>query len=405
MIYKSDMWEAIRCRPITLISATFSSTDGELHQNVISGPKPASSCLPEEGLYILHGNRGLQIASVCDLRKCYRTQVCHCAEQQQQQHLQTDRTTASANTRKKRESTRGFARVVRERYALSWLDFYKAAEVIRSLRFCFLAHPRTLSWDEVFGTQAFYFDSDLEEHYTSTRSYECIKPASRVINEGLKEYPGGLIDCIGDAWREFLEYGGYDFRPVTPLPERTRSEEEEVEEDDYRADDIELDISEWDDTDSPIHGHDPPSTAPPDHSRKRPRPEDDFDLIDDLIEEEFPRLKRVLQEPRQNEGIKEPHPTPKCIASITHKTKDVANSTATSNSTEAGKDDDRKATTSSLPEGPPAPVIIPPRDMFIGQGLTFCSFRTRQGLRGCGDGYGLPGDSRAAADMWVSTSC
>ncbi|KAJ8129444.1 hypothetical protein O1611_g4188 [Lasiodiplodia mahajangana] len=391
----------MRC---TLVSATFSA-DGQLHQNVISGPSPASSCLSEEGLYILYGKRGLQIASVCDLRKCYITQVCHCTEQQQQQqHLYTDATLATNITGTKRGPMKKFAWELGKRCALSWLNFYEAAETIRSLRLCFLAHPRTLSWDEVFGTDAFHFDSDLEEHYTSTRSYKC---RSKAIIEGLKEYSGGsLIDCIGDAWKDFLECGGYDFRPVVTLPEQAWGEEEDTEDDDDCAGDADLDISEWDDTDSPIHSHDPSATPLGlGYSRKRPRPEDDFDLIDDLIEEEFPRLKRTLQEPLGDKDIREQHSMPQYISPIaTRKMNNIADPIVASNNTGNGKDGDHIATMNTPPEEPPAPVI-PPKDMFIGRGLTFCAFPTQHGIRRCGDGFGFPRDSRAVADMWVSASC
>jgi hypothetical protein len=77
MSHKLAIWETMRCRPITLVSATH-GPDGQLHQEVIAGPRLAlNSGLPEEGLYILYHNRGLQIASTaCDQRRCGITQVC-----------------------------------------------------------------------------------------------------------------------------------------------------------------------------------------------------------------------------------------------------------------------------------------------------------------------------------------
>ncbi|KAI1129601.1 hypothetical protein F5Y10DRAFT_290827 [Nemania abortiva] len=387
MAYEPSIWKTMRRQPITLLSATY-DTDGQLYQNVISGPKPALSCLPEEGLYILCQNRGLQIASACDLRKCYITQVCHCAV-----------TAAAANARTKQQTTQPLARGYDKCCAPSWLNFYRAAEAIRSLKLCFLAHPRTLSWDNVFGMHAFHFDSELEEHYSSTYSYKCPTSTPRAVGTSSKNCPGDMIDLIGDAWREFLEYGDYDFKPVVTLPEKTVDDDydgEGTEGGGNRTGDRDLDISEWDDVDVPIHV---PSTAVPVQSKKRPRPEDDFDLIDDLIEDEFPHLKRTLREPqRVKDSSKEQHHNPQRKSATTHKTNKRAKTNNTNTSTKANNYGDLMATALVSHEEPPAPVIIPPKNMFVGRGLTPCSFEAQLGS-------GRYGDSRVAADRWISIPC
>ncbi|TGJ87385.1 hypothetical protein E0Z10_g1382 [Xylaria hypoxylon] len=352
MSNKAPVWEIMRRRPTTLVSVTY-GTDGQLHQNVISGPKLAFLCLFEEGLYILHGNRGLQIASTCDRRKCYITQVCHCAEQQQ--CIYANINTTIAETRKEHNHTQQLVRRYGQGCVLSRLHLYEAADEIRSLRLCFLAHPRTLSWGSVFDSFAFHFDSELEEHYASIRSYAFPAHTWQTPGKGVKECPQGFIELIKDTWKEFLDCGGHSFKPAIPLPER---EDNKRHTNDKDVDDT----SEWDDADVPLHGRNHTSMN---RHKKLPVPEDnfDFDLIDDLIEEEFPRLKKTLQKPRQAKESKKKHRTLRRKFATKYKVK------SDSNCTKVAK---------TLDEGPPVPVIIPPKNMLIGRGLEGCSFGTQR---------------------------
>jgi hypothetical protein len=222
-----------------------------------------------------------------------------------------------------------------------------------------------LSWDrDVFGNFAFHFDSELEEGYASTRTYRCPAPApapskySSIFSStggvvgGKESCPLGLMGIVRDAWMEFLERGNYYFRTVIPLPED--EDDEDGEEGGIMHDSI--GESEWDDADVPV-----PVSVPPNHhcnrkscnKNKKPSedPEDfDFDFIDDVIEEEFPRIKKTLllrQQQRQHENKHKPLHNSNNKPSITH---DWTNS--------AG---------GVQPQTRPAPVVIPPKNMAIGR--------------------------------------
>ncbi|KAH8156844.1 hypothetical protein CIB48_g11404 [Xylaria polymorpha] len=380
MSYRPFILETMRRGSITLVSATY-GTEGHLHQNVISGPKITFPCLPEEGLYILCRNRGLQIASACDRRKCYITQVCRCAEQERPEHGHL--TTLAMNARTEEQSA-GYLtkRFVQDR-ALAWLNFYQAADEIRRLKLSSLAHPRTLSWENLFDNLAFHFDSELEEHYASTYSYRC---APRPVDKGAKECPRGLLSFIRTAWQEFVDRGDYDFRPATAFPEREDDEHSEDDEDPaYHGDGD--DMSEWDDADAPIHIHidshgDTPSTVPPVNRKKRPRPEDDFDFIDDLIDEEFPRLKKTLPDPAQI--TKTPRGRPEKI----HKANNTTKPDVTSDSAKTTNNNSSTTAVGIPRDELPLPVIIPPKNMLIGRGLLACSFGEQQGFGHHDTGYG-----------------
>ncbi|KAF2965787.1 hypothetical protein GQX73_g7789 [Xylaria multiplex] len=349
---KLPVWETTRCRPVTLVSVTY-GVDGQLQQHVISGPKLAFFCPYEEGLYLLYRNRGLQIASTCDRRKCCITQVCYCTEQHQCTHANINTTTTTTEIEKKQRTTRQLARDYRYGCLLAWLRLYEAADEIRSLRFCFLAHPRTLSWDNIFDKFAFYFDSELEEHYASMHSYMYPAQTRQPFDKGVKECPRGFIDFVKDTWREFLDCGNHNFKPVMEL---LGWGDEEIH---TNATDMD-DLSDWDDADVPIHDHD---RVLPNCHKQLPMPEgnSDFDLIEDLIEEEFPRLKNTLKMPHQA--------TRDSVEQDNYILRDqvATRGRASSNSSHSGQ-------VKHIQERLPAPVIIPPKNMLVGRGLEDCPF-------------------------------
>ncbi|KAI0194388.1 hypothetical protein EV127DRAFT_467629 [Xylaria flabelliformis] len=373
MYHKPSILETMRSGPVTLVSAIF-STDGQLHQNIISGPKPALLSLPEEGLYILHWNRGLQIASACDQRKCHMAQICRCAEEQRAVHERIS--IVATNSGPTEQTAKHLAkRFIRDR-ALARLNFHEIADEIRSLRLCLLAHPRTLSWDNIFENFAFHFDSELEEHYASTyNNYKC---APLSINRGAKEDPQGLLDLVRDAWQEFIGHGDYDSRQATAFPERGDDDEVTEDGEDLAYDGDVDDLSEWDDADSPILHPDytPSSTAPRINYKKRPRQEDGFDFIDDIIVEEFPRLKKTMPEPQATEITKQSR-----HASIGRPEK-IRRTSNTAESDITNKSNSRRISTTAanIRENLPAPVIIPPKNMLIARGLADCSFGEQQGF-------------------------
>lgn len=356
-----------RC-PITLVSATYDA-DGQLRQKVISGPKLAPSCLPDEGIYLICRDRGLQIASACDRRRCYITQMCDCAgkQEQQEEYTYTNKTTTSpatiarTNTETEKGCVQGFPEGSGQDYALSRLYFYEAADATRSLRLCFLAHPRplSLSRDDVFDGVVFDFDSGLDEQYSAlaaldynnshsngnghnngnSNGYGYKRPKKFFPLWGRKKRPGNMIDILREAWREFLERGDHQFGPVKIFSGPGWGWEDEDEKDenedgnsndegeeDEDEDDKGVDVSEWDDADTPIYTHPHAHTHPRPHdhipivapsnqhadNKKRPRPEEqqeeqeqedegdfsfDFDFIDDVIEEDFSFLGNTLPLP------------------------------------------------------------------------------------------------------------
>ncbi|KAI0554952.1 hypothetical protein F4679DRAFT_579296 [Xylaria curta] len=371
MYRQPSVLETIRRGPVTLVSVTY-GTDGQLHPNIISGPEPALLCLPEEGFYILYQNRGLQIASACDQRKCYMAQVCRCMEQQHAVHKHM--TTIAMSTGTEEQSAKHLAKRLIQDSALAWLNFHEVADEIRSLKLCFLAHPRTLSWDSPFGNFAFYFDSELEEHYAWAHNYRCAPPS---INRGGKECSQGLLGFIGNAWQEFLNRGDYGFKNAAAFQELEDAEYTEEDEDHAYNGDVD-DLSEWDDADSPIRtqSHDcTPSTAPAINHRKRSRQEDDFDFIDDLIDEEFPQLKKPMLEPQQ--ATEQPRRASLGRPEKIQKTSKAAESDITSGITKMNNGGSRRKsmTAVNIPhEDRPAPIIIPPKNMLIARGFADCSF-------------------------------
>ncbi|KAI0526344.1 hypothetical protein F5B22DRAFT_154190 [Xylaria bambusicola] len=204
--------ELIWCRSTTIVGVIY-GTDGQLTQNVISGPKVASDSISEEGVYILHGKRGLQIAAACERRTCDITQICRCAVPGQNRDTNFEAGRQAENISPQTITDKGlYKRIV------SWLRLYKAAYQIRCSKLCFLAYPRTLSWDSILGSEAFHFDHDLEEHYSSIRGSTA---PPRVVEENPQE---AVIDSIADTWSEFLASGEYCSEKAMKTSRRESSE-------------------------------------------------------------------------------------------------------------------------------------------------------------------------------------
>ncbi|KAI1304304.1 hypothetical protein F5Y03DRAFT_174896 [Xylaria venustula] len=350
MSSKLSTWEFMQYGPSTLVSATYGG-GRQLHQNVISGPKLAIDCLPEEGVYILYRNRGIQVASACDMRKCSTTQICRCAEQQYGLYENANNT---MEPRAEGSSTEDVLSGSLKARVQSWLHLHKAAKAVRAHGLCFLAHPRTLSWDAAFDNLTFRFDYELQEIKDSTCPADDLSSCAK----GVKECPRRVIELMCDAWRDFVDGGDYAIQPASTSPR-----DEKCTEDNHTRTDNRGDVSEWDDTDVPVRAH--ASTTQRNHQKGTPKrnEEFDFDLIEDLIEEEFPRLGTTLQRMR--------------AAKTTRRG-------STSNTTNPSADD----------EEAPVPVITPPKNMRVGRGVVrYDNSYKRLGLH------------RAHADRWVAVSC
>ena len=314
----------MRCRRVTLIAATYGSTNGELETRIIAGRDPASSsapashlsdCLSEEGVYVIYRNRCLQIASPCEKRKCFVLHICRCAASMGSGNSNTN-THANPyipNEFMKEVTSKGLRSRVH-----AWLHFPEAANAIRSSSMCFLAYPRALSRDSagISDNSSFHFDSALDYHYSSVGSVHSytspppnptppLAPApltptpTTIANEQDEKRtavcPPGLIELISETWRDFVESG--DYRP-TPTP---------------------------------------PSTEPLSAPRRR-------DSIALIIEREMDTFLEITI------------PNPTAAVRTTGVVEDPSPSPDEGDGEGGG-------------EEPPAPVIIPPKNMRIGRGL------------------------------------
>ncbi|KAI1354561.1 hypothetical protein F5Y01DRAFT_330022 [Xylaria sp. FL0043] len=313
-------WDILRSGPITLLSVTM-DIDGQLYHNVISGPKLGFESLLEEGVYILCRNRGLQIASSCCRRKCYVTQVCHCAE-----HVEG---TINSSIESRGENTgKTWDKTVR-----NWLHFRQAAQAIVAQRLCFLASPRTLSLNKIFDDLSFHFDSEIEEYYASMKRYASSALDLLSVEQSAKECPQGVIELVSDAWRDYIESGDYDFN--TNVGNRN-------------------DVFQSDEADATVHQtiNNRASTAPGDNHRETSRPEDN------LTERKSPLLKKVLRISRLAKESVEHLSSPR--ESMPPQSADSTSCNSSMVTTDLSPFED---------EGPPAPIITPPRNMRVGRGL------------------------------------
>ncbi|KAI1115043.1 hypothetical protein F5Y14DRAFT_450403 [Nemania sp. NC0429] len=267
MAFRPSMQQIMETSSITLMSATYDA-DGQVCTRVILGPEEAvvTSSLPEEGVYLICKNHGLQLSSPCERRRCYTTQICHCTEQQQDgeddytyRHMTLASTSivpaADAGTRqqKGRGLTRYFAPRSRARAPsfqdspLARLYFFEAAEATRSLKFCFRASPRTLSLarDDALDDLVLEFDSGLgggrqdamapqdcgsrngggskggsinglRNRYRNGIGigYGYGRKLSFLPWVGERPRPAEVTDILREAWKGFIDRGDHHFGPV-----------------------------------------------------------------------------------------------------------------------------------------------------------------------------------------------
>ncbi|KAI1268615.1 hypothetical protein F5Y18DRAFT_236389 [Xylariaceae sp. FL1019] len=256
--------KSTRNRPVTLIS-TIQDPDGQMRQNVLCGPEPAiSPYFEEEGIYILYKSRALQIAAApCDQRRCNMTCVCTCAAVGSNIHLRSNDQHQHIPKPPKGCTAECMA---------SWLHLYEAVEQTRSLEFCFLAHPRSLTWDDSPGNTTFTYDSEVEDLYTATKAWRYTWPCTK---KSSRRDPCKVMLGIQESWKQFLEAGGHRIPAVVALTDEPGDESRD-------------NLTEWDDSDVPL---------PEENNEEQA---DEFDTIEDLIEEEFPKLRSRSTSPRSN---------------------------------------------------------------------------------------------------------
>ncbi|KAI2642790.1 hypothetical protein GGS21DRAFT_192943 [Xylaria nigripes] len=246
MLYKFS----IQRRLATLMSTSHDSND-KLHQKAMVDSKPACLGLSESS-YILYRNTGPQSASAAyNGLKLQVGNVGRC------ELVHTDK---QAGTKPEHQSTQqgimNYAQ--RDQLHISRLHLYDAAEQVQS-RSCDNVNPGSS------------ISSGPENLHTPPHGRDCHVPCVR-------EYQSGVLRIIRSAWQKILDHGGNsECGPMT-----TRS---------FASKD--LDDGDWDDTDVPITL----TNAPLNQNSVEPGLESDFDLFDDMIEEEFPRIKQALREP------------------------------------------------------------------------------------------------------------
>ncbi|KAI1505398.1 hypothetical protein F5X99DRAFT_404881 [Biscogniauxia marginata] len=291
--------KAIPSCSATVVVVTYDA-NVQLQNTIITGPRPSFSySLPGEGVYILYRNRGIQVAGPsCDRRGCNCCQICWC-----------DAGHFPSSIIKQPPSQPGRNKRPCHDCLVNWMHLYEAAEIGYMAGMSLFAVPRTLTWARLFGNQAFYYDADLEENCTLF-SYEF--PISSKTSRACSPH---LFGSMVDGWKDFLSRGSYKpGRSIITIPDS----------EDDSDDDLPIDY-DWHDCGVPFGDND---TSHMDESC------DNFDLIDDLIEEEFPKLKKS----RTNQSIH---------GHVDHRYASMID--------DAG-----------IHEDEPAP-IIPPKNMVIGQ--------------------------------------
>ncbi|KAI1826186.1 hypothetical protein F4861DRAFT_118008 [Xylaria intraflava] len=295
MSHKPSIRGTARYQPAALVPLIH-NTDRKLQQNIMASPKPADSILLEDGLYILCQKRGLLIASAaCDGRKAYITHICYCccAERQQTHHIDVY---AGSGTQQ-RDSQQADKECAQD-FLPNRHRRCGAAEQTGSLRLCVVENPEALARDGISDTSSFHSDSEPEGHRAQTPI--CTYPGAepQATGKSAKGCPSSVVGFVRGAWRKFLDRGHYGGR------RRPKQGDSDTDGDDVGRDDA----SEWDDADVPISDRDHTTL---DQSVDESGPGHDFDLFDDVIEEEFPRIKKALQE---HERFESADPTAQSLA-------------------------------------------------------------------------------------------
>ncbi|XXG96724.1 Glutamate--tRNA ligase mitochondrial [Hypoxylon texense] len=329
--HRRGVCKGIPSRPATLLVVSCGA-DGQLQSTVISGGnKHRYSCddAPNEGVFIIFEDRALQIAAPpCEQRKCKN--ICCCDTSCHSAKIHSNQSNI-----KKRKIAWSMWRKPCQNCLFNWLSLYPAAEAAHQRGMQFLKHPRTLTWSKSNGRHSFHYDDELEEDIVcSNQNGPCA--GSR---DFIPPCPPTKFQWMKDAWNDFTAAGSYKPDCVIGLSD---SEDESCDDQSSNDDNDAGNDSEWDDLDIPCkdltEARDGKST-------------DEFDTIDDLIEEgEFPRLRKGCAtkagvQPTRQERKPKPKPTPM----------PVCNDDEDQNCCEDGD--------------APAPVIIPPKNMSIGRGL------------------------------------
>ncbi|KAI0022089.1 hypothetical protein F4780DRAFT_778100 [Xylariomycetidae sp. FL0641] len=314
---------AIPKQPVSLIAAVYDN-DGSIRQHTICGPPPSSSSsssssssyspyntLPdEEGIYVLLANRALQLAAPpCDRRRCLTTAACTCARDDDDDDDDDDDPEShdffSNIYDDDDEDQRPFSFFHRFGFSsrppcddclARWLRLHEAADAARRHGFRALAAPRPLRRTRVLGassTADWHFDAAWPAR--STRHSRASSPAAGC--------PPRVLAWMREAWMAFVARGAHRLGAGDVIALDSDDDEEEEESEEEEEDDKEQGSEEGFDTVNDLIEEEFPrlqhavATCPlavvGAEKRKRDAGVDEFDTLDDIIAEDFPRLKRA----------------------------------------------------------------------------------------------------------------
>ncbi|KAI0883460.1 uncharacterized protein GGS22DRAFT_31110 [Annulohypoxylon maeteangense] len=312
---------AVSSRPTTVVATSY-DVDGQLRNNVIAGRKRSCSVdFPDEGVFVVYRNRALQIAAPpCDQRKCNISQLCRCHN--------PDLSTQGAllhHHADEKGAVRWPTWKPCSHCLFNWLHLYQATEAASKLNMKCLQHPRSLTLTTLHGQEAFYYDGEIEEQRIHSQDNGNI---GRSTNHKLS-CPPNIFEWMTDAWDEFADCCCCKSTSITALSD---SESDISIEDCSGSEQGKSDNDwDWDDFDIPCKQTSASSISEV----------EDYDFIEDLVDKEFPKLRKN-KSPRIDS---KPQPKPKLYR-------------PEMNDDDSNEEDDD-----------PVPVIIPPKDMAVGRGL------------------------------------
>lgn len=336
---------------MTVIASTYDGR-GEPRSKVLLGIGKGSRHIvdfPEDGIYLVYKDRALQVAgSQCTNRKC--NWVCYCDKDR----LPTTPCDPPTHRTLKSIASDWTTWKPCNDCLFRWLCLYQVVE--KSYPFQLLAYPRTLTWTSSLGYDAFQYDDeweDLSEHYYVRSTYNGRRQTMSDDPTSVR-----VFNWMLEAWVDFVKMGGYKGASVKSVSESdpnvtalSDTDFDVISEYTESIGDI-VSIKDDESDSRRIQIATPPSSH---HEAE----DDDFDHIDDVIEEEFP----ILHEKE-----------------IARKKKAARNKKVANNE----RND----------HGEDPPAIIPPKDMAVGRGFRPTSQDTKPQTR--------PGQKRQHRDLDVN---
>ncbi|KAI2471687.1 hypothetical protein F4781DRAFT_90423 [Annulohypoxylon bovei var. microspora] len=316
--------KAVSSRPITIVATSY-DVDNQLRNDVISDNEnkyySTNPDLPDEGVFIIYRNRALQIAAPpCDQRKCNTSQLCRCHNSQ----FSTQGALLCHQTSKK-GGVRWPIRKPCSHCLFNWLHLYQATETANKLNMKCLQHPRSLTLATLHGQEAFYYDGEIEEQYVHSQNNGKVGKSTN----GKSSCPPRVFEWMTDAWNDFTNCCCCKTGSITSLSDAEGdTHNEECSGSEQGESDNDWD---WDDLDIPCKRRSTSSISEC----------DDYDFIEDLIDKEFPKLQK-----RRGADI-----------DVGSQSKAELYPVSISDIDSNEEDDD------------PVPIITPPKNMVIGQGL------------------------------------